>query len=689
MEKVNPAAFFSYSRHDDRHDDGRLSKLCLLLANELQSQTGEPFEIFQDVKDIHIGQKWEKRLEESLDHTTFLIPIITPKFFKSPHCRGELERFLKREQKLGRSDLVLPVYYIPYSSLDQKDHAKIRDPLVREIATRQRQDWTKMRFEEPGSKQWREAVANLAKKICLTLFRQNRRQEFVGENRPTIRDTFEALQLKVVQLEKNVQTLISRFEKNEKKMDRFFNESLTKFQSDIEEANKIPVKFQRQMDAMAKKNNRAFEKLRGKVNALELSRSSGTGNNRNHTSHQRPGSPVRSWKKYLSRSREREKPHLKMNGPVIVANPHKKILARCLFWFLKWQKWLASSVIMVIIGTSLWYGLVKKADWFGGNQPNSPLEPESKVHIIENEPGGIVLPSWCSDEKEYSPDLPRWMDGIEYPWALLVSLRMGPTTFAREIVELAHALLNARKDILYALEHSDDETTVYLKNPIARGVSAFYLKCNLGPQKNRWLYSFLEGEPNQVDLHYLITLYIQILVKGTQFDGQFGRNTEKWIEALLASSWMFAPAIPPAVLENGGTYFEDSSLDPLSDEVGEQVARLLGIEKKQFKEELIVIAKRLSNKSGNNIVTLKGFQGEILAILCKEGELTPLGNWHQNNQQEKPDHAVMMLWLANFLGVEVSDGGVEPMITMLNSVKNQTPSTAVEKIKGLVNSFKW
>lgn len=105
-----PLAFMSYAHVDDA--DGRLTELRKLLSTETQVQTGDEFPIFQDRDDILWGQSWDERIEKSLDEVTFLIPIVTPSFFNSKNCRGELQRFLEREKKLGRNDLVLPIYYV-------------------------------------------------------------------------------------------------------------------------------------------------------------------------------------------------------------------------------------------------------------------------------------------------------------------------------------------------------------------------------------------------------------------------------------------------------------------------------------------------------------------------------------------------------------------------------------------------
>src|ERR1700759_5585394 len=98
----------SYVRLDDHHENGRVTELRSRLAGEVRMQLGEQFSIFQDRNDVSWGQQWQQRIEDAIDATTFLIPIITPGFFKSPACREEVERFLTRENRLGRSDLILP-----------------------------------------------------------------------------------------------------------------------------------------------------------------------------------------------------------------------------------------------------------------------------------------------------------------------------------------------------------------------------------------------------------------------------------------------------------------------------------------------------------------------------------------------------------------------------------------------------
>ena len=60
------AAFMSYARIDDQHDNGQVSELRQRLSVEVQVQIGEEFPIFQDREDIAWGQNWRTRIENAL-----------------------------------------------------------------------------------------------------------------------------------------------------------------------------------------------------------------------------------------------------------------------------------------------------------------------------------------------------------------------------------------------------------------------------------------------------------------------------------------------------------------------------------------------------------------------------------------------------------------------------------------------
>lgn len=168
--KLTPSAFLSYVRFVDKHEKGRISEFGERLRGEFELQTGEKLEIFQDRGDIAWGQNWKRRIEESLNEVTFLIPILTPSFFKSEYCRGELERFLRREEELARDDLMLPVYYVRCPVLEDRTQ-RADDPLAQAVANRQQADWRELRFAENDSVTVQKSFMNLALQIYAALKR--------------------------------------------------------------------------------------------------------------------------------------------------------------------------------------------------------------------------------------------------------------------------------------------------------------------------------------------------------------------------------------------------------------------------------------------------------------------------------------------------------------------------------------
>jgi parallel beta-helix repeat protein len=161
-KKQGPAAFLSYVHDDDKY--GHITKLRERLEDEVRMVVGVEFPIFQDRKDIQWGQSWKTRLEESIDEVTFLIPVITPSFFNSQYCRDELQRFLEREQKLGRSDLILPVYFIDTPLLNEEE-MRAENELAQAVASRQYADWRELRFEPFTNPQVGKTLEHLARQI--------------------------------------------------------------------------------------------------------------------------------------------------------------------------------------------------------------------------------------------------------------------------------------------------------------------------------------------------------------------------------------------------------------------------------------------------------------------------------------------------------------------------------------------
>jgi TIR domain len=114
---LDPIGFWSYGRHDDEHSDGALSALRVRVGKELKLLYGEDVDIFLDSEAISFGATWNIKISEAIGKTTFFIPIVTPRFFKSENCIDELNMFREREKILGRNDLIFPLQYINISDL--------------------------------------------------------------------------------------------------------------------------------------------------------------------------------------------------------------------------------------------------------------------------------------------------------------------------------------------------------------------------------------------------------------------------------------------------------------------------------------------------------------------------------------------------------------------------------------------
>ncbi|MEM9628345.1 MAG: toll/interleukin-1 receptor domain-containing protein [Pseudomonadota bacterium] len=159
-----PQAFLSYAHTDDKGLDGAISWLKNELETTVHLLTGRPFTIFQDRNDIEFGQNWSICLDEALEQARFLIPVLTPSYFMSVHCRDEAEKFIKLEAKSGRHDLILPIYLIEAEVLE---HPMMRaaDSLAKHLHKRQRSDWRDPEMQWRTNPKIKQKIIKLAQQI--------------------------------------------------------------------------------------------------------------------------------------------------------------------------------------------------------------------------------------------------------------------------------------------------------------------------------------------------------------------------------------------------------------------------------------------------------------------------------------------------------------------------------------------
>jgi CheY-like chemotaxis protein len=167
-------AFLSYTRTDDEFHGGAITSLRKFIELGVQVVTGNRnFVIFQDVDGIEFGEQWQKRIDQAITDTSFLIPIITPLFFQSSACRDELEKFVEHERALARDDLILPIYFVTAPLLEKTELLK-DDALASEIHKRHRYDWRSQADLPINDPKVRVAIRDLCEKIATVISRTTR-----------------------------------------------------------------------------------------------------------------------------------------------------------------------------------------------------------------------------------------------------------------------------------------------------------------------------------------------------------------------------------------------------------------------------------------------------------------------------------------------------------------------------------
>jgi TPR repeat protein len=163
-----PTGFWSYSTSDDESSRGKLSQLRALLAGELQQHLGRAFKvnIFQDVAAIPPGRDWARQIDEAIEASSFLIPIVTPAFLQSEWCCKEVEAFRHREERLGASGLIFPIHYIDTDHIDATDPHECHDRSALEfLRARQWVDFRRLRLRHPDSEDVALRLEGLAQGI--------------------------------------------------------------------------------------------------------------------------------------------------------------------------------------------------------------------------------------------------------------------------------------------------------------------------------------------------------------------------------------------------------------------------------------------------------------------------------------------------------------------------------------------
>jgi len=113
---------------------------------------GRNIGMFQDIRDLRAGDRWEKKLRGAISAATFLVPVLTPRYFNRDWCREETLTFLRLAEEKGVEPLIFPIIFV-------RDAEPDPDCEVRQaLEPFQYKDFTNWRFENDPT--WKERLLN-------------------------------------------------------------------------------------------------------------------------------------------------------------------------------------------------------------------------------------------------------------------------------------------------------------------------------------------------------------------------------------------------------------------------------------------------------------------------------------------------------------------------------------------------
>jgi parallel beta-helix repeat protein len=165
MADAKPVAFLSFVNSDFQHEEGRIAQFRDRLIDEVSMHTGKEMSIFLDRDDTLWEQAWLEHVEDATDAHAFLIPFVTPRYFRSEQCKAEMAAFVDLEKRVHHQDLVLPLYYVRCPFLDDASKNTGEDIIESILNREHRFDWRELRFQPFTSPEVGKAMEDLALRI--------------------------------------------------------------------------------------------------------------------------------------------------------------------------------------------------------------------------------------------------------------------------------------------------------------------------------------------------------------------------------------------------------------------------------------------------------------------------------------------------------------------------------------------
>ncbi len=155
--------FLSYARIDNRENERYVERLVNTISSIYRDRTGRELRIFLDLEEIATAQIWERKINTALRHSSIMISVLSPAYFRSPWCGREWDSFIRMSQERSITygitpylNLIFPVTLREWTLEDQRSSEARRR--VREARAMQYVDFAEVL---PGTDQFTTLVTRL------------------------------------------------------------------------------------------------------------------------------------------------------------------------------------------------------------------------------------------------------------------------------------------------------------------------------------------------------------------------------------------------------------------------------------------------------------------------------------------------------------------------------------------------
>lgn len=152
--------FLSYAMADDDEYQFVVA-LKKSLEHACWSDGGRKLQIFVDRQDIGWGDNWRDKIADSLENATVFLPVISRQYFDREACRAELQAFHAAADRLGITELLLPLLLFGKSQITSESD----DALVRLVEGLQHHDIQEAVLAGPDTKEWRTTMLAVAQRL--------------------------------------------------------------------------------------------------------------------------------------------------------------------------------------------------------------------------------------------------------------------------------------------------------------------------------------------------------------------------------------------------------------------------------------------------------------------------------------------------------------------------------------------